>query len=204
MAHHAHSDGTPGRPLPFLPGDRVLRAAILSVGAAAVAVTVLGLYLFGGLDAAAPEPKPPGTELRNILYRITPQEAEPASDEVEGAVVRVLANVELHGSDLPVSMFDIASTMDVRLLPGEHEVKFPDLTLARYPQGVTSRLQPHMPEEALISWPLPSGVAPDEVEAVRITVRQTEKITVTDGNGFLWSAIPGSSVGTVDLPLREG
>ncbi len=204
MVHHTRPDETPGRPLPFLPGDRVLRAAILSVGAAVAAVAVLGLYLTGGLAAASPEPRPPGTELRNVLYRITPHEAGPASDDAEGTVVRVLADVELHGSDLPVSVFDIGSTMDVRLLPGDHRVKHPDLTLTRHPEGATTRLQPHMPEEALLSWPLPEGVSPDEVDTVRITVHQTEKLTTTGGAGFFWTSVAGSTVGTVDLPLGEG
>ena len=177
---------------------------MISVGAAAVAVAVLGLYLFGGLDTATPTPEPPGTRLRNVLYEITPHEAAPASDEVEGAVVQVLVDVELHGSDLPVPMFDIGSTMDVRLFPGDHRVKHPDLTLTRYPQGVTTRLQPHMREEALLSWPLPDGVSPDEVDTVRITVRQAEKLVTTGGGGFFWSPIAGSSVGTVDLPIGEG
>lgn len=177
---------------------------MISVGAATVAVAVLALYLFGGLEAASPEPEPPGTRLRNILYEITPHEAAPASDEVEGSVVQVLADVELHGSDLPVSMFDIGSTMDVRLFPGDHRLKHPDLTLPRHPQGVTTRLQPHMPEEALISWPLPDGVAPDEVDTIRITVRQTEKLVTTGGGGFFWTPVAGSSVGTVDLPIGEG
>ncbi|MGW9351888.1 hypothetical protein [Nocardiopsis flavescens] len=148
MVHHARPDDTPGLPLPFLPGDRVLRAAILSVGAAVAAVAVLGLYLTGGL-ASSPEPRPPGTELRNVLYRITPHEAGPAPDDVEGAAVRVLADVEPHGSDLPVPVFGIGSTMDVHLLPGDHRVKHPGLTLTRHPEGTTARLQPHMPEEAL-------------------------------------------------------
>ncbi|MFL1376669.1 hypothetical protein [Nocardiopsis protaetiae] len=182
----------------------MLRTAVLSVGAAIVAVVVLGTYLLGGFEAAAPEPKPPGTELRNVLYRITPHEAGLGSDEIEGTVVQVLADVELHGSDLPVSMFDVGAIMDVRLFPGDHRVKHPGLTLTRYPQGFTTRLQPHMPEEALISWPLPDGVSSDEVETIRITVRQAEKITTSGGGGFFWTDVPGSSVGTVDLSVGEG
>lgn len=177
--------------------------ALLSVVSAAAAVVMLGLYMFGGLETATAhdDPSPAGTQMRNILYTITPHEAQLVSDEL-GTRVQVRADLELHGQDEPVPVFDVGTTTLAHVRPGDHEMKFPELRLTRNPDVPTSHVQPHMPEEVLLTWPLPEEVPAQEVDTVRITVHQTEKLVATGEGSVLWVK-DTAVIGTVDLPIQE-
>ena len=202
MVHHVSEADVPNRPT--LLGSPLARAAVLSAIGAVLALGVLVVAVFGGLEKAdaLADPEPAGTELANDLIRVAPHEARVVSDESED-FLQVRADIEMHGSERPVSTFDAIDSAVAHVGSSANALEDPDLLFQRMPEGYVSHLQPHMFEEdAIISWPLPDGTVPDEVDDVRVAVHEVERIEARGGGGALWVADDGL-VGSVSVPLEE-
>ncbi|RKS06476.1 hypothetical protein DFP74_2108 [Nocardiopsis sp. Huas11] len=151
MVHHASTDEIPRRSL--IPQSLLARAAIATAAAVVLTLAVGAVALAGGLESAdaTPAPSPPGEEMRNKLFAFTPHEARLVTDEY-GFEIHVLADVEVHGVNEPVSVQTVGSTMVARVLPGGQEIKFPSAGAVRYTGSQTFDYQPHMRDETSLSW----------------------------------------------------
>ncbi|WP_152521278.1 hypothetical protein [Nocardiopsis ganjiahuensis] len=198
MVHHVLPEDIPSRS--FFPRDPYARFALLSCTAAVAAAALLGVTVLGGFEAADARTGalPPGTELDTGRYKITPIEA--AVVEADFATeVQVRVDIE-NGDSEPIPSFDLGTTSRLTLEPGGTELTSPSLRFLRYPSRDITALQPHMPEEAVLAWPLED---PSELEGavdVLLTVHKAEKITGSGDSGPLWVR-GGTVVGTALLPL---
>lgn len=201
VVHHVREADVPRRsPLPQNP---FARFALVSLLGAAGAVVLLGVAVFGGLESAnaLAEPEPAGTELENDLFRVSPHEVRVFSDDL-GDRLQLRVDIEMHGSERPVSTFDAGRAMVVHLQPAEEISESPEILFQRRPGANVSHLQPHMPEaDAIISWELPEGVDPGAVESVVVAVHEIQRLEARDGGSILWVAGDGL-VGAVSVPLE--
>lgn len=175
----------------------------MSLTGAVGAVALLGVAAFGGLDTpdALAEPETAGTELENDLIRVSPHEARIFSGDL-GDHLQLRVDIEMHGSERPVSTFDAGRTVVAHIQPSGSETENPEFLFQRRPEGYVSHLQPHMPEEdAIISWDLPEGVDPDGIEGVVVAVHEIERLEARGGGGILWVSGDGL-VGAVSVPLE--
>lgn len=202
MVHHVSETDSPGRsPLPQSP---LARLALLSAIGAAGALVLLAVTVFGGLERADAfaDPEPAGTELENDLVRITPHEARVITDDGV-AFLQVRADIEMHGSERPVSTADALEAAVAHLEPSGDTVEDPEVHFQRMPDGYVSHLQPHMPEtDAILSWQFPEGAAPEDLAGVLVAVHETERLEARGGGGVLWVADQQGVVGSVSVPLE--
>ncbi len=201
VVHHVRETDVPRRsPLPRNP---FARFALVSLAGAAGAVVLLAVAVFGGLETAdaLAEPEPAGTELENDLIRVSPHGARITSDEL-GGQLQLRLDIELHGSERPVSASDSVRTVVVHVQPTDVETELPDVLFQRRPDGIVSHLQPHMREEdAIISWDLPEGADPDAIESVVVAVHETQRLEARGGGGVMWVK-ENELVGAVSVPLE--
>lgn len=201
VVHHVREADVPRRsPLPQNP---FARFALVSLIGAVGAVVLLGVTVFGGLETAdaLADPEPAGTELENDLIRVSPHEARVFSGDL-GDELQLRADIEMHGSERPVSVFDAGRAVVVHVQPTGEITEPPEIHFQRRPEGYVSHLQPHMPEEnAVLSWELPEGVDPDSIESVVVTVHEIQRLESRGGGGVLWTTGDGL-VGAVSVPFE--
>ncbi|WP_431871076.1 hypothetical protein [Nocardiopsis eucommiae] len=201
MVHHVLATDAPRRsPLPRNP---LARLALVSLAGAVGSVGLLGVAVFGGLERAdaVSEPSAAGTEVENSLIRISPHEARVVTGEL-GDQLQLRADIEMHGSERPVSVFDAVKAVVLNIEPAGKRTEHPTVLFQRMPDGMVSHLQPHMPEkDAIISWDLPDGVDPDTIEDLVVTVHEVERLEARGGGGVLWPS-DKKLAGAVTVPLE--
>ncbi|GAA2013743.1 hypothetical protein GCM10009799_47620 [Nocardiopsis rhodophaea] len=150
----------------------MLRAALATTGVIVAALLILILWAQGGLDSAeATGPtSPAGTAVRNDLFTITPHTAEIVTNtDTGGSELRIHADLVSHHTD-PVYSTAVLGALEPDLAPAKLETEYGSIAFERRPDSTVGRIQPEMPEKALISWPLarPGGDsdADDESESI--------------------------------------
>ncbi len=155
VAHHAPDPEE--APLVRLPRSTRARLAAVTVGVLAVAAAVAGLWAGGGLESAtATEHRTvePGDEIRNSLIELRLHEAAFGRNPDTGQfTLDIRADIESRFNE-PVSVSEIGGLFKPRfgrkdLAPGPMR-----MALTRHPEVTASDLQPGMPEEVVLSWPL--------------------------------------------------
>ncbi len=168
-------------------------------------VALAAVVAFGGLEPADTRTGslPPGTELDTLRYRVTPLCAEIGRGE-SGPEVRIRVDVENTGSE-PLEVSHIGQTSRFVLEPGGTELAGPppSLRLVRHPNGPVTRLQPHMPEAAVLSLPVEDSGQLEGPTDLVMTVHRSERISASGDGAPLW--VRGALVaGSVTLPLDGG
>lgn len=201
VVHHVRAADIARRS--FLPVNPLARFALVSVVGAAGAIVTLIVAAFGGLDRADSQtsPEPPGTELENELFAVTPYEAWVETGD-DGARLQVRADIELRASDVSVPVFEVGSGLVLLLGPSGTSADRPDVSFERMPESLVASLQPHMAEEnAVLSWEMPEDVTASDLGEVDLAVHGMQELGTRDGLGSFWIS-SDDVAGTVTLPLN--
>ncbi|MFI6579137.1 hypothetical protein ACIBFB_25405 [Nocardiopsis sp. NPDC050513] len=178
----------------------------MRLASATVLVAVAGLLAvaaFDGFERADTRTGSldPGTELNTFRYRVTPLAAQVAQGD-SGTEIRVRVDVENTDSE-PMPVSHIGHTTRFVLEPGGTALPppAPVLSLVRYPEGRVTSLQPHMPEEAVLSVPVEDTGGLAAATDLVMTVHRSERISASGDGAPLW--VRGALVaGSVTLSLE--
>ena len=202
VAHHA-PDFAYG-PGSLLPRSGPLRAAIVLVGTAVAGGAILLIWALGGLAPAKPPLTDPGTPVTNDMFTITLHEAELVENEILGTLeVRVRADLTSHHTE-PFWPAELRLILNPKLTPGDVELKATSAFLERRPDTPAGMIQPEMPEEVVLTWPMPEEETdPEKFEGVAFTIMGAELKSGFTDQSESW--FPTDKViANVSLPFEKG